>query len=144
MRTNRFPIEKWDGISRHWQSRSYVRSVACVIIDEIHLLGGDRGPILEVIVSRMNYISSHTNNKIRIVGLSTALANAQDLADWLSIKDREGMFNFKHSVRPVPLEIHIDGFPGKHYCVSSPFNIYRCSASLFDAFYFVATDGNYE
>ncbi|KAI9141161.1 Sec63 Brl domain-containing protein [Paraphysoderma sedebokerense] len=108
--------EKWDGISRHWQSRSYVRSVACVIIDEIHLLGGDRGPILEVIVSRMNYISSHTNNKIRIVGLSTALANAQDLADWLSIKDREGMFNFKHSVRPVPLEIHIDGFPGKHYC----------------------------
>lgn len=35
--------EKWDGISRSWQTRSYVRQVALVIIDEIHLLGGDRG-----------------------------------------------------------------------------------------------------
>ncbi|KAI8086190.1 Sec63 Brl domain-containing protein [Halteromyces radiatus] len=107
--------EKWDGISRSWQSRSYVRQVSCVIIDEIHLLGGDRGPILEVIVSRMNYIGSQLERKIRIVGLSTALANAIDLADWLGI-DKVGLFNFRHSVRPVPLEIYIDGFPGKHYC----------------------------
>ena len=26
------------------------------------------------------------------------------------------MFNFRPSVRPVPLEVHIAGFPGKHYC----------------------------
>ena len=32
--------EKWDGISRSWQTRSYVRQVSLVIIDEIHLLGG--------------------------------------------------------------------------------------------------------
>ncbi|KAI9314045.1 Sec63 Brl domain-containing protein [Dichotomocladium elegans] len=107
--------EKWDGISRSWQTRSYVREVSCVIIDEIHLLGGDRGPILEVIVSRMNYIGSQLERKVRIVGLSTALANANDLADWLGIK-KVGLFNFRHSVRPVPLEIYIDGFPGKHYC----------------------------
>lgn len=31
--------EKWDGISRNWQHRSYVADVALVIIDEIHLLG---------------------------------------------------------------------------------------------------------
>ncbi|KAI8647168.1 Sec63 Brl domain-containing protein [Parasitella parasitica] len=107
--------EKWDGISRSWQKRGYVRNVSCVIIDEIHLLGGDRGPILEVIVSRMNYIGSQTDQKVRIVGLSTALANAIDLANWLGI-DKVGLFNFRHSVRPVPLEIYIDGFPGKHYC----------------------------
>ena len=35
--------EKWDGISRSWQTRGYVRQVSLVIIDEIHLLGGDRG-----------------------------------------------------------------------------------------------------
>ncbi|CAG8568952.1 618_t:CDS:10 [Ambispora leptoticha] len=107
--------EKWDGISRNWQNRSYVQEVSLVIIDEIHLLGGDRGPILEVIVSRMNYIGSQTDEKVRIVGLSTALANAHDLADWLGIEE-VGLFNFRHSVRPVPLEIYIDGFPGKHYC----------------------------
>ncbi|KNE71806.1 hypothetical protein AMAG_16111 [Allomyces macrogynus ATCC 38327] len=107
--------EKWDGVSRNWRSRSYVQTVRTVIIDEIHLLGGERGPILEVIVSRMHYISQTTGNAIRIVGLSTALANARDLADWLGIRPT-GLFNFRHSVRPVQLESYIDGFPGKHYC----------------------------
>ncbi|ERF69234.1 hypothetical protein EPUS_01191 [Endocarpon pusillum Z07020] len=106
--------EKWDGISRSWQTRSYVRQVSLVIIDEIHLLGGDRGPILEIIVSRMNYIASQSESgSIRLVGMSTACANASDLANWLGVKsgNNQGLFNFRHSVRPVPLEIYIDGFP---------------------------------
>jgi antiviral helicase SLH1 len=102
--------EKWDGISRSWQTRGYVRQVSLVIIDEIHLLGGDRGPILEIIVSRMNYIASQKEGgSIRLLGMSTACANASDLGNWLGVK--EGLFNFRHSVRPVPLEIFIDGFP---------------------------------
>lgn len=107
--------EKWDGVSRSWQNRSYVQQVNILIIDEIHLLGEERGPVLEVIVSRTNFISSHTEKPVRIVGLSTALANARDLADWLNIKQM-GLFNFRPSVRPVPLEVHIQGFPGQHYC----------------------------
>jgi activating signal cointegrator complex subunit 3 len=107
--------EKWDGISRSWQTRNYVKDVALIIIDEIHLLGEDRGPVLEVIVSRTNFISSHTNLPVRVIGLSTALANARDLANWLGIKEM-GLYNFKPSVRPVPLEVHIQGYPGKFYC----------------------------
>lgn len=38
--------EKWDSISRGWQRREYVQRVQLVIIDEIHLLGVDRGPVL--------------------------------------------------------------------------------------------------
>ena len=49
------------------------------------------------------------------MGLSTAMANAHDLAAWLGIP-ADGLYNFKPSVRPVPLEVHIAGFPGKHYC----------------------------
>lgn len=52
--------EKWDGISRSWQTRSYVRSVALIVIDEIHLLGEDRGPVLEVRIEQIkkkNYFS---------------------------------------------------------------------------------------
>ncbi|KAK7480723.1 hypothetical protein BaRGS_00027984, partial [Batillaria attramentaria] len=86
--------EKWDGVSRSWQTRSYVKAVALLVIDEIHLLGDERGPVLEVIVSRTNFISSHTSKKVRVMGL----------------------FNFRPSVRPVPLEVHIKGFPGQHYC----------------------------
>lgn len=29
-----------------------------------------------------------------------------DLADWLGVEEN-GLFNFKPSVRPVPLEVHI-------------------------------------
>lgn len=56
-----------------------------MILDEIHLLGEDRGPVLEVIVSRMRYIASQTKSHCRFVGLSTALANASDLADWYGV-----------------------------------------------------------
>jgi len=108
--------EKWDGISRNWQQRDYVQKVGLVIIDEIHLLGEDRGPILEVIVSRMRYIASVVDVPIRLIGLSTALANALDLADWLGIDRFAGLYNFRPSVRPVRLEVHISGFRGKHYC----------------------------
>ncbi|KAK9889219.1 hypothetical protein WA026_004497 [Henosepilachna vigintioctopunctata] len=106
--------EKWDGMSRNWHQKDFVKNVGLVIIDEIHLLAEERGPVLEVIVSRMNFINSFNKGAIRIVGLSTAMANAGDLANWLGVT--EGLFNFSSAVRPVPLEIHITGFAGKNYC----------------------------
>ena len=81
-----------------------MKDVALIVIDEIHLLGEDRGPVLEVIVSRTNFITHHTSIPVRIVGLSTALANARDLASWLGI-NQMGLYNFKPSERPVPLEV---------------------------------------
>jgi antiviral helicase SLH1 len=100
--------EKFDGISRNWQTRKFVQKVSLVIMDEIHLLASDRGPILEMIVSRMRYIASQTKSPIRLLGLSTAVSNAFDMAGWLGVKD--GLFNFPQSVRPVPLQMYIDGF----------------------------------
>ena len=62
----------------------------------------------QVIASRMRFIAANTARPLRFVGLSTALANARDLGDWLGIpSDSPGLFNFKPSVRPVPLEVHI-------------------------------------
>ena len=49
----------------------------------------------------MRYISTRTSEPIRIVGLSTAMANAHDLADWLGIPS-DGLYNFKPSVCRVP------------------------------------------
>jgi activating signal cointegrator complex subunit 3 len=108
--------EKWDGVSRNWRNRDYVKNVALVIIDEIHLLGQERGAILEVIVSRMRHISSQTKSPVRFIGLSTALANPSEIASWLNVNVFTGLFNFKPSVRPVPMTVHVQGFPEKHYC----------------------------
>ena len=57
----------------------------------------------------MNYIASQTEGSVRLMGMSTACANASDLENWLGVK--QGLFNFKHSVRSVPLEIYVGGYP---------------------------------
>eukprot|EP00928_Gymnodinium_smaydae_P012460 TRINITY_DN14514_c2_g7_i2.p1 TRINITY_DN14514_c2_g7~~TRINITY_DN14514_c2_g7_i2.p1 ORF type:complete len:728 (-),score=133.14 TRINITY_DN14514_c2_g7_i2:1011-3194(-) len=62
----------------------------------------------------MRYISCNLDRPIRFVGLSTALANAHDIADWLGI-GIVGLFNFKPSVRPVPMTAHIQGYSEKHF-----------------------------
>ena len=86
-------------------------------MDEIHLIGGEGGPILEVIVSRMRYISSQIENRIRIIALSTSLANAKDLGEWIGatahgifnfhlvcvLYQLRSTFNFPPGVRPVPI-----------------------------------------
>uniref|UniRef100_A0A1J3DRP2 RNA helicase n=1 Tax=Noccaea caerulescens TaxID=107243 RepID=A0A1J3DRP2_NOCCA len=100
--------EKWDALSRRWKQRKYIQQVSLFIVDELHLIGGQGGPVLEVIVSRMRYISSQGKNKIRIVALSSSLANAKDLGEWIGASSH-GLFNFPPGVRPVPLEIHIQG-----------------------------------
>ncbi|KFG30665.1 activating signal cointegrator 1 complex subunit 3 [Toxoplasma gondii FOU] len=56
----------------------------------------------------MRYVSSQTDQPVRFVGLSTALANASDVAAWLGI-GKIGLFNFKPAVRPVPCSVHIQG-----------------------------------
>jgi replicative superfamily II helicase len=43
---------KWDGITRCAETRHYVKAVELLIIDEIHLLGVERGAVLEAIVTR--------------------------------------------------------------------------------------------
>ena len=53
-------LNLWALILNHFRASTYVQKVALLVIDEIHLLGEDRGPVLEVIVSRTNFISSHT------------------------------------------------------------------------------------
>ena len=63
-----------------------MQAMRLLVIDEIHLLGDERGPMLEVIVSRTSLIASHTERPVRVIGLSTGLANAKDLTDWLGIK----------------------------------------------------------
>ena len=63
-------------------------------------------PILEIICSRMRYISSQIGHNIRIVALSSSLSNAKDISQWLGCS-QAGFFNFHPNVRPVPLELHI-------------------------------------
>jgi pre-mRNA-splicing helicase BRR2 len=44
--------EKWDVITRKGGERTYTQLVKLVIIDEVHLLHDDRGPVLECLIAR--------------------------------------------------------------------------------------------
>jgi pre-mRNA-splicing helicase BRR2 len=105
--------EKWDVLSRRWKQRKNVQNVNLFIADDLQLIGGEEGPVLEVICSRMRYIASQTERPIRLLALSTSLSNARDIAGWLGVPPTH-TFNFHPSVRPLPMELQLQGYNVSH------------------------------
>ncbi|XP_014118525.1 PREDICTED: U5 small nuclear ribonucleoprotein 200 kDa helicase-like, partial [Pseudopodoces humilis] len=96
--------EKWDIITRKGGERTYTQLVRLVILDEIHLLHDDRGPVLESLVARAIRNIEMTQEDVRLVGLSATLPNYEDVATFLRVDPAKGLFYFDNSFRPVPLE----------------------------------------
>lgn len=101
--------EKWDIVTRQGEGRAYTQLVKLVIIDEIHLLHDERGPVLESIVARVIRQVETSAEPIRLVGLSATLPNYIDVAAFLRVKPEKGLFFFDHSYRPVPLQMQYIG-----------------------------------
>ncbi|QOU20005.1 hypothetical protein BRETT_004653 [Brettanomyces bruxellensis] len=104
--------EKWDVITRKNNDASYIKFVKLIIIDEIHLLHDARGPVIENIVAR-TLRSSDDENKVRLVGLSATLPNYEDVAEFLHVEERNGLFYFDQSYRPCPLAQQFIGITEK-------------------------------
>lgn len=98
------------------QAPDLLKRISLIIIDELHLISDGRGCMMELVVSRLNYLTASTSSiRFRYVGLSMPLANAQDLASFLNIK-RIGAYNFHPATsRPIPIDVHIIGFSERHY-----------------------------
>ncbi|PJF17760.1 hypothetical protein PSACC_02423 [Paramicrosporidium saccamoebae] len=105
--------EKWDIITRKNNDTSYTRLVRLVIIDEIHLLHDDRGPVLEAIVARTLRQSEETQQWTRLVGLSATLPNYMDVGRFLRVDVKKNIFYFDSSFRPCPLEQQFVGITEK-------------------------------
>jgi len=105
--------EKWDVITRKATDLSYTNLVRLIIIDEIHLLHDDRGPVLESIVSRTIRKMEQTGDPVRLVGLSATLPNYRDVASFLRVDPTKGMFHFDGSYRPCPLRQEFVGITEK-------------------------------
>jgi len=105
--------EKWDIITRKSGDRTYTQLVRLIIIDEIHLLHDDRGPVLESLVARTLRQSEFTQESVRIVGLSATLPNYGDVAAFLRADKSTGLFFFDNSFRPVPLQQQYIGITEK-------------------------------
>ncbi|CAL4236523.1 unnamed protein product, partial [Meganyctiphanes norvegica] len=105
--------EKWDVITRRGGERSYTQLVRLIIFDEIHLLHDDRGPVLEALVARTLRNAETTGDLVRLVGLSATLPNYEDVAAFLRVDLKTGLYFFDNSFRPVPLAQQYIGITGR-------------------------------
>lgn len=105
--------EKWDIITRKSGERTYTQLVRLMIIDEIHLLHDDRGPVVESLVARTIRQIESTQEPVRLVGLSATLPNYEDVACFLRVIPEKGLFFFDNSFRPVPLQQQYIGITEK-------------------------------
>uniref|UniRef100_A0A8D8Y961 U5 small nuclear ribonucleoprotein 200 kDa helicase n=1 Tax=Cacopsylla melanoneura TaxID=428564 RepID=A0A8D8Y961_9HEMI len=96
--------EKWDIITRKGGEKTFTQLVRLIIIDEIHLLHDERGPVLEALIARTIRNIEATQEDVRLVGLSATLPNYKDVATLLRIKPETGLYYFDNSFRPVALE----------------------------------------
>lgn len=70
--------EKLDSLIRHHSP--WIKQVAVVIADEIHLLNDSgRGPTLEILLTMLRQMIE----SIQIIGLSATIGNEKELAEWL-------------------------------------------------------------
>ena len=89
--------EKFDSITRKNKDRggmSFFGDCALVMIDEVHLLGDDRGGALEAVVSRLKVLSEKPSlqslplGSVRFVACSATVPNLTDVGKWLQVRLR--------------------------------------------------------
>jgi len=84
--------EKLDSLTRH--HADWLQNIGLLVIDEIHMLGTDRGPVVEVLITKMRSMVSD----LQLLALSATIPNADEIGEWLNAKV------VKSNFRPVELK----------------------------------------
>ncbi len=78
--------EKLASLLRH--KAEWLSEVGTIIIDEMHELDSDRGPVLEIALTQLRI----NNSKLKVLGLSATIPNSKELSDWLDANLVESNF----------------------------------------------------
>ena len=116
--------EKFDSITRKNKDRggmAFFGDLALVMIDEVHLLGDERGGALEAVISRLKVLSERASMRaaplgsVRFAACSATVSNLDDVGRWLCAPSPEGTRRFGEEYRPVTLETKVLGYdPAKN------------------------------
>ena len=88
-------IEKANSLVNRLLEEGKLDSLACVVVDELHMLGDQsRGYLLELLLTKILYTAG---DKVQIIGMSATLPNLSDLSNWLKAS------LYTTTFRPVPL-----------------------------------------
>jgi helicase len=99
--------EKADSLIRH--RSKFIPNVGLLVVDEIHLLDSDRGPTLEMLITRFKQLFPKT----QIVALSATAPNAAEIAEWLEAELVESQWRPTKLVQGVYHEGVIQSTEGK-------------------------------
>jgi activating signal cointegrator complex subunit 3 len=125
--------EKWDVITRKSNDMALATLVKLLIIDEVHLLNDDRGPVIETLVARTLRQVESSQSMIRIVGLSATLPNYLEVAQFLRVNPDKGLFYFDASYRPVPLSQQYIGVSEPNFVLRNQLINEVCYNKVLDA-----------
>ncbi|XP_012557615.2 DNA polymerase theta isoform X1 [Hydra vulgaris] len=105
-------IEKANSLINKLMESKKILDLCCVVVDEMHMIGDvGRGYLLELLLTKIKFLTASNDAEIQIIGMSATLPNLDMLAKWL--KADLYFTNF----RPVPLTEHIK--VGNHILNSS-------------------------
>ena len=88
--------EKLDSILR--SRGEWFKNVGILVMDEIHLIASDRGPVYEIIIAKFKKLFPD----LQVLALSATIGNAKELAEWLNAKLIESEW------RPVKLSERVE------------------------------------
>ena len=100
--------EKWEYFGRSCEFRAKVQ-ISLLLIDEVHMLGDERGHALESLVTRLKI----QNKALRIIAVSATVSNIGEICQWIAFGSPKGckQLQFSDSSRGVPLERKVVGYP---------------------------------
>ncbi len=85
-------FEKLNSLLNH--KVPWLSEVGLLVVDEIHTIGSDRGPTLEMLITKLRFL----NKNVQILGLSATIPNAKEISQWLGAKLVESDY------RPIKLK----------------------------------------
>ena len=94
--------EKCDSVLR--SRPDWFKDIGLLVVDEVHLINTDRGPVYEILISKFQRMFP----EIQILALSATIGNAEELAAWLNSKLVKSVW------RPVILHESVEAGPDKY------------------------------
>uniref|UniRef100_A0A915BV58 DNA polymerase theta n=1 Tax=Parascaris univalens TaxID=6257 RepID=A0A915BV58_PARUN len=95
-------IEKANSLLNKAIDEGTLDAIGVVVVDEFHMVfDSNRGQIIEHIIAKLLYASTHLSQQIQIIAMSATFANLAELGDWLNAQQ------FETDFRPIELEERI-------------------------------------